>query len=172
MIHGEKNTPVDEFFTVTDRGGNLITGIDPGDFDVLVYNPDGNEVSSSVSGSFQELGNGNYRYVFTPDENGIWYVVVTHATYFPWGKTDDVVVDEKDLTAIYESVSKTLGLVHHNIYIDEADYDEFGNMISARLRIYSDKNSVGTDNDVIETYLIKTDGVAPGQFTFWQQTQV
>jgi len=172
MIHGEKNIPVDEHFTVSDRHGNLISGIDSTAFTVYVYDPNNTEVSDSVSGSFTELGNGNYKYTFTPNLNGIWYVVVTHPTYFPWGKTDDVKVDEASMTQIYEAVMKTLGLVHHNIYIDEANYDEFGNMTSARVRIYSDAASVGTNNNVIETYLITADGTACGQFSYWKQVSI
>ena len=107
-----------------------------------------------MNGSFTDLGDGNYKYTFTPDVNGVWYVTTTHPTYFSWGKSDDVYVDSADLTSIYEIVRKTLGLVHHNMFIDEPVYDETGNMISARVRIYSDSASVGTDINVIETYLI------------------
>jgi len=173
MIHGVKDQPVKERFTVSDSNGNLISGIDTtAGFTSYLYTPDGAEVSGSKSDYFNELGDGNYEYVFTPDENGVWYVNVTHPFYFPWGKNDDIYVDEADMTAIYEAVIKTLGLVHHNIYIDNAVYDEHGNMTSARVRIYSDKASVGTDTNVIETYLITADGTACGQFSYWQQAQV
>ena len=73
---------------------------------------------------------------------------------------------------IYDIVRRTLGLVHHNMYIDEPVYDDVGNMISARVRIYSDAASVGTDTNVIETYLITADGTECGQFNYWQQTVV
>ena len=73
------------------------------------------------------------------------------------------------MSEIYDIVRKTLGLVHHNMYIDEPVYDEVGNMISARVRIYSDAASVGTNSNVIETYLITADGTACGQFNYWQQ---
>jgi len=169
MIHGVKDQNVDEHFTVSDGNGNLISGIDTTSFTVHVYNPSGVDVVSTVGAGFTELGDGNYKYTFTPNVNGVWYVVVTHPTYFPWGKTDDVVVDTADMTEIYEIVRRTLGLVHHNMYIDNPTYDEFGNMISARVRIYSDAASVGTNSNVIETYLITADGTACGQFDYWQQ---
>ena len=169
MIHGERNVPVDEHFTVSDRNGNLITGIDSTEFTVHVYDPTNAEVTSSVSGFFTELGDGNYKYTFTPNLNGVWYVIVTHPIYFPWGKTDDVKVDEGSQTQIYEAVIRTLGLVHHNMYIDNPTYDDFGNMVSARVRLYSDAASVGTDSNVIETYLITADGTECGQFSYWQQ---
>lgn len=170
MIHGVKDQPVHENFTVSDAQGNLITGIDTTTgFTPYVYDPSGIEVTGSVSGFFTELGDGNYRYTFTPNANGIWYINVTNPNYFPWGKNDDVYVDTADLSGIYEIVRRTLGLVHHNMYIDQATYDEHGNMISARVRIYDDAANVGTNTGVIETYMITSDAQACGQFTFWQQ---
>lgn len=172
MILGVINRPVEEHFTVADASGNLISGIDSTTFTVHVYDPTAAEVTLSVSGSFIELGNGSYKYVFTPDSNGTWYVVVTHPTYFPWGKTDDVQVYDNDLSAIYNDVVKTLGLVHHNFYIDDATYDDFGNMVSARVRIYNSASNVGTNAGVIETYRIEADAQACGQFTYWKQVKV
>jgi hypothetical protein len=169
MIHGVKDKPVDEHFTVVDSQGNLISGIDTTSFTAFVYEPDGSNVTSSVSGFFIELGDGNYKYTFTPNKNGVWYINVVHVTYFPWGKNDDVYVDEADMTTIYDIVRKTLGLVHHNMYIDEPVFDDVGNMVSARVRIYSDAASVGTNSNVIETYLITADGTQCGQFNYWQQ---
>jgi len=169
MIHGVKDNPVDEHFTVSDSNGNLVAGIDSSSFTVYVYDPSDAEVSGSVNGSFTDLGNGNYKYTFTPDANGVWYVTITQPTYFSWGKSDDVYVDSANLSSIYEIVRKTLGLVHHNMYIDEPVYDEAGNMISARVRIYSDSASVGSNTNVIETYLITSDGTECGQFNYWQQ---
>ena len=137
-----------------------------------VYNPSGSEVTALVSGFFTELSNGNYRYTFTPNLNGVWYVTVIHSIYFPWGKSDDVYVDEADITEVYDSVRKTLGLSHHNFYIDNPVYDDYGNMISARLRIYSDAVSVGSDVNIIETYLIQSDGTDLGKFTYWSQVSI
>ena len=172
MIHGVKDQPVDEHFTVSDASGNLISGIDTTAFTVHTYNPIGTDLAGSLSDFFVGLGSGSYKYVFTPDVNGIWYAVVIHPIYFPWGKTDDIYVDEADLTSIYEIVIRTLGLVHHNIYIDQPMYDDNGNLISARVRIYSDAASVGTANNVIETYMITADGTECGQFSYWQQAKV
>ena len=169
MIHGVKNKPVDEHFTVSDAAGNLISGLDTTSFTVYTYNPSGAEVAGSLSDYFVELGNGSYKYIFTPDVNGVWYANVTHPVYFPWGKTDDIYVDETDISGIYDIVRKTLGLVHHNFFIDNATYDEFGNMVSARVRIYDTASNVGTNTGVIETYLITSDATACGQFDYWKQ---
>ena len=172
MIHGVKDQPVDEYFTVADTNGNLIAGIDSTSFTVHVYNPSGVDVESSVGNGFAELGGGNYKYTFTPNTIGVWYVIVTHPIYFPWGKTDDVLVDSADMSDIYEIVRRTLGLVHHNIYIDNPTYDDFGNMVSARVRIYSDAASIGTDSNVIESYIITSNGTQCGQFDYWQQVLI
>jgi len=172
MILGVINKSVDEHFTVSDKNGVLISGIDSSAFTVHVYDPSAVEVTPSVSGSFTELGDGSYKYTFTPDSNGTWYVIVTHPIYFPWGKTDDIQVYAGDLTEIYNSVIRTLGLVHHNIFIDNPVYDDNSNMVTARVRIYSSAGSVGTDNDVIETYLIQADGTECGQFLYWQQVAI
>jgi len=172
MINGIKDKIANEHFTVSDSDGNLISGIDSSTFTVYVYDSDNLEVADSVNGYFTDLGNGNYKYSFTPDKIGVWYVVVTHTIYFPWGKSDDVYVDKEDLSGVYDIVIRTLGLVHHNVYIDNPVYDDQNNMISARLRIYSDKTSVGTDLNIVESYLLTSDGTECGKFNYWQQVVI
>lgn len=172
MITGIINQQVDEHFTVVDSHGNLIAGIDSTEFIAYIYNPLGVEVSSSVGWIFIELGNGNYKYSFVPTTNGMWYIMIIHYVYFPWGKSDDVFISSSDLTGIYDIVIRTLGLVHHNVFIDETSFDENGNMISARVRIYSNSSSVGSDNDVIEKYLITADGAECGRFNYWSQVVI
>ena len=68
-------------------------------------------------------------------------------------------------------VDKILGLVHQNILIDQTVYDEYGNLESARLRIYEDSASVGTNNNVISTYQITSASTQMGRFTTWQQVE-
>jgi hypothetical protein len=172
MLQGVINEPVTEHFTIADSNGNLVSGVNPVTITLYVYNPGGSEVSGSVSGSISELGDGNYKYIFTPNFQGTWYVVATQPIYFPWGKTDDVQVYNSDISDIYDSVVKTLGLTHHNVFIDEPIYDEYGNMISGRVRIYSDAASVGTNNNIIESYRIEADGTECGQFSYWKQVVI
>jgi len=169
MLQGVINEVSYEHFTISDSNGNLVPGVAPAAITLRVYNPSGVEVSGAVGGVIADLGNGNYKYSFTPNALGTWYVVATHPTYFPWGKADDLQVFNIDLDQIYDSVEQTLGLSRHNMYIDDATYDEHGNMISARVRTYSDTASVGTNNNVIETYRITADGTECGQFSYWQQ---
>lgn len=172
MTQGVINQPVYEYFTVINSGGTLIPGIDATTFTTYIYNPSDVEVSASVGAIITELSNGNYKLTFTPDVEGNWYVMIIHPTYFPWGKTGLVQIYKSDTSQIYDDIAKILGLSHHNIYIDNPSYDDHGNMVAARLRIYSNKTSVGTNSDVIETYLITSNGTACGQFSFWSQTQV
>ncbi len=172
MLQGVLNEIVSEHFTIVDSDDNLIPGVDPASITLFVYNPSGTEVSSSVGGSISELGNGNYKYTFTPDVVGTWYVVATHPTYFPWGKTDDVQVFNVDIDDVYDNVIETLGLVHRNIYIDQTVYDEFGNLQNARVRTYSDSASVGSDSNVIATYNITSSSSETGKFDIWQQVKV
>ena len=67
------------------------------------------------------------------------------------------------------NLKRALGLLHENIFIDLPIYDDDNNLVSARVRIYSDPNSIGTANDVIGTYLISSTGSGPGKFTNWSQ---
>jgi hypothetical protein len=80
-------------------------------------------------------------------------------------ETLEIAYDDVDL-------KRVLGLMHENIFIDQAGYDINGNLISARVRIYSDSASVGTANNIIGTYTITSDGQGRGMFTNWRQVRV
>lgn len=95
---------------------------------------------------------------------GTWNVNAADAVKV--GSMGEVVNDTGERTKTIQ------GLVHHNKYIDQPVYDDDCNLVSARVRIYSDANSVGTDNDVIKTYLITADPDGRGKFKYWQQTEV
>jgi len=85
------------------------------------------------------------------------------------GKIDtiDSIVD-----TITADVKRVLGLSHENIYIDTTIYDAWGNLSSARLRVYSVAGSVGTGADVLSTYTITANGTGTGKFTYWKQVKV
>jgi hypothetical protein len=102
------------------------------------------------------------------------YVNVTSIDVITAADIADAVWDESltdhTTTGTYgAAIAQTLGLMHSNIYIDDATYDEYGNMISARVRTYSNAASVGTNNNIIETYRITSDGTECGKFDFWKQ---
>lgn len=172
MILGAVGKKCEQHFTVVDQNNNFVPGIDTTSFIVNLFDPSGVEVSGTIPVTILELSNGSYRADYTPNGPGIWYMNVYHLTYFPWGKTDDIVVYEADLTDIYQTVIRNLGLSHSNMLIDDTIYDEHGNLISARVRIYSDAASVGTNNNVIDTYRIEADGTQCGQFSYWKQVVI
>lgn len=72
---------------------------------------------------------------------------------------------------ISDDLKRVLGLVHENIFIDLPSYDDDSNLISARLRIYSNPLSVGTNNNILATYIIESDSSGPGKFTNWKQVR-
>ena len=83
-------------------------------------------------------------------------------------KIDALSASQYDMS---QDIKRLLGLTHENIFIDNPTYDSYGNMESARLRIYSDPASVGTGSNVIGTYQISAPSTAPGQFTTWRQVR-
>ena len=148
-----------ENFTVTDENYDLVTGLVDGDFTKKLYSPDGTEKSTTIPVSISELGNGNYRISFTPDVKGNWYLVAYHSTFFPWGKAGNIEVRDNDIdnlsnniNAIAVDLTRALGLMQENFYIDNTTHDEYGNMINGRIRIYNNPSSVGSSSNVIATY--------------------
>jgi len=77
MILAVVNKQVEEHFTVSDTNGNLVPGIDTTSFTIYIYDPNGIEVSASVSSSIIELG-----------ESFNWNMVCKYNTpnLFPLGK--------------------------------------------------------------------------------------
>ena len=76
------------------------------------------------------------------------------------------------LATLQTDLKRVLGLLHENIYIDNPIYDENNNLISSRVRIYSDSASVGTSSNVIGSYVISSIGDGLGKFTSWSQVKV
>ena len=56
---------------------------------------------------------------------------------------------------LFERLKGILGLTQENFSIDQAVYDPDNNLIQSRIRIYSDSLSVGTNNNVVATYLME-----------------
>lgn len=69
-------------------------------------------------------------------------------------------------------LKRMIGLMHENIYIDNPIYDESNNLVNARVRIYSNPASIGSDINVIGSYLISSTGSGPGKFTNWSQLKL
>lgn len=168
LILGTDGYTVQEDFTVY-NGSNLVTGLVDANFSKFLYSPDGTQ--SVVAVVVSELGSGNYRAEFVPNQLGTWYLTVTHPSYFPWGKSGSIQVFNTNFNLLGDDMKKVLGLNHENVYIDQAHYDSDGNMDSARLRIYSDAASVGTSNNVIATYRITANTIGPCKFSSWKQVE-
>jgi len=141
-----------EDFSVTDSYHNPVTGLNLGHFDVKIYNNNGGDLSGSVSTNLQELGNGDYRLLFTPNTIGLWSVVLKHPIYFPFGKGNDITVEDYDMGDIGDMIKRVLGLTQENYFVDNTIFDSEGNMTTSRIRIYSDSVSVGTPNNIINSY--------------------
>ena len=157
MILGTVDFEVCENFSVLDETNTLASGIDINEFSVDLFNPSGIEVSDSIGTNITELVNGHYRVEFTPDQVGTWYMVVYHAQYFPWGKSDDVQVYTSDISRIASELSRALGLTQENFHLCDTSYVDYQGaslLTSGKIRIYSVSGSVGSDNDIIGTYQI------------------
>lgn len=66
-------------------------------------------------------------------------------------------IEDSEILAKSREVLRALGLLQENHYIDQTSYQSFEGqplLISARMRLYSNKVSVGTGNDVIAQYSI------------------
>ena len=75
------------------------------------------------------------------------------------------------VATITADVKRVLGLLHENIYISDPTFDSDGNLVGSKIRIYSDADSVGSDDNVIATYQATSEGAGLGKFTYWQQTK-
>jgi hypothetical protein len=110
------------------------------------------------------------RYVFAGNENYIDDITGSVLSGNISGYSDGSL--GYTINEINNNLKKALGLMHHNIFIDETIYDAFGNMSNARVRIYSDSISVGTDSNVIGTYTISSSSSETGKFDQWKQIKV
>jgi hypothetical protein len=145
-----------------------------------------------------EVGDGWYKYNFTQYDSTKEYGVrfdggpaLSDADRYTSGTNDSFSDDITDavfqeqinehldagsfgyvINEINLDLKRTLGLMHENIFIDETVYDGHGNLQSARVRIYSDSSSVGSDFNVIGTYTITSSSSETGKFDQWAQVKV
>ena len=100
-------------------------------------------------------------------EEGVYYIKweISNTTEdYPNVATEEMYIESYD-----DKLDRLLGLSHENTFIDQAVYDQYGNLETARLRIYSDPDSVGTDANVIAEYEIPANTTDIGRFDTWQQ---
>jgi len=154
MILGKLGEEVKEEFSVLDVSNNLVSGISLNEFSAHLFDPSNNEVYDSTSVNFTELGHGHYRVSFIPNQVGNWMLIVYHATHFSWGKSNTIQVFANDFDSIASMLQKILGLTQENFSVDQTSYDDNNNLLFSRVRIYNDNMSVGTDNNILEEYLM------------------
>jgi hypothetical protein len=111
-------------------------------------------------------GDGEYNF-FGYDATGLLFSAGTLYIY-----DNAEVLEESYVIEIDTNLKRALGLLHENIFIDQPTYDTNNNLVSARVRIYSNPFDVGTAISVIGTYTITAVGDGAGKFTTWQQVKV
>ncbi len=107
---------------------------------------------------------------WTTQEEGLYFInweINNVNEIFPNEATEELYIESYD-----EKLDKILGLVHQNILIDQPGYDRFGNLKSARVRIYKDSSSVGTNSNILATYKITSESTELGQFSYWKQVEI
>ena len=80
----------------------------------------------------------------------------------------------KVLSDLRDDVKRLLGLSHENMNIDQMVYDDNNNLISSRVRIYSNRTDAdnGTNNNIIATYRFEGNAEGPGTWTLWKQIRI
>lgn len=94
-----------------------------------------------------------------------WNISNTTEDY-PDNATEELYIESYD-----NKLDRLLGLSHENVHIDQPVYDKWDNLQSARLRIYSNSSSVGTDSNIIAEYTITADSFDEGKFSTWKQVK-
>lgn len=84
----------------------------------------------------------------------------------------ETTVEEMYIESYDDKLDRLLGLSHENTSIDQTVFDSYGNLESARLRIYSDSASVGTENNIVAEYEINANTTDIGRFSSWTQRKV
>lgn len=107
---------------------------------------------------------------WTTQEEGLYYIKweISNTTEdYPSVATEEMYIEDYN-----NKLDRLLGLSHENTSIDQTVFDQYGNLESARLRIYSDAASVGTDSNVIAEYEINANTTDIGRFGSWTQKRV
>lgn len=133
------------------------------------------EVVAAQTAVYSEL---TQSYLHTLDPAAIWPTQEVGSYIIVWSvagtddEFNDTYTENLEIGIDKLLIDKILGLVHQNIYIDNPVYDKMNNLESARIRIYSDNVSVGTDSNVIATYQIEAPSSDFGKFITWKQVEV
>jgi len=130
---------------------------------ITIYDLSNNIVVVNAASMSEIETTGYFKYLFSPSPISFteYLCIMTNS-----------IVEQTYKIELGGYVDKILGLVHHNIYIDEPEYDEYKNMVSSRLRIYSNPDSVGSSANVISSYRVTSLGIENGKFSMWKQVEL
>jgi len=81
---------------------------------------------------------------------------------------NDIYTEDLQVNIDKTKIDKILGLVHQNIVIDETEYDDYGNLAGARVRLFHDSNKTS----LLSTYKITSVSSDAGKFVTWEQVEV
>lgn len=84
-------------------------------------------------------------------------------------------IESSPILAKQEQVLRSLGLNQENYALDQMEYVEFGAlklMKNTRLRIYTDSQSVGSDENVLATYKLMSDYDKKGRMTSYRVIKI
>jgi hypothetical protein len=140
MRQGTVSDPViDQFPVWEDDGVEKRSGLTSVDFDFSVW-VDGIPRSIPV-GIVEIASTGEYKVTFTPDTLGYWKVEI-FSSYSEDYYITEVEVSTATLASIDENLSRILGLLHYNALLDNQQYDEYGQLTLARLRVFDTEGHV------------------------------
>ena len=156
MINIENNKEFEDEFVVVDEDDNPVTGLIPGNFTVLLYNPSGDEVSASISVTISEIENGIYKLLFTPNALGNWELIISNSTYFPWGKYGHYKSVKATNDKMFDYLERIIGLCQENFRIFNPEYNRAGDLTQGTIKIYENANDVDNNTNPIATYQVIT----------------
>lgn len=129
---------------------NDITKIGLTNLSFIIFKKVSDDVSV-IAPTISELSLGFYKFSFDIDliNDDIYYVADDNSGNILTGQ---IALNSSD--SLSNKMNRVLGLVQENQFIDQATYDLNNSLLTARLRTYSDSVDVGTNNNVLNTYLI------------------
>jgi len=144
---------------------------------VTILRKDG--VDSGVSVSVSEIGSsGDYRVSFTPDTKGRWSLQVYSSYSHDWF-VEEYNVYSANIEDIYDMVRRLLGLGHENIFIDNTEYNDDGQLINARVRLFDSKSNCDAATDggsettgLLAAYRLDSTWDSVNEFNVFKQTRI
>lgn len=134
------DSTVVSYFRIEKGDATAVTGITAANLTIALYNPSGTEVSSSVTVTITEIGNGLYKASFTSNANGKWLLEIKHAIWFKAGQRDDlrVLADTRPAAPTISAISASGAVITATVAGD----DDVTNYV----QVYDDDQALHTSN--------------------------